>query len=243
MDAEQRCRVVADCRFVVGQVRAVRRPHFDQTGAALRHDLRYPESAADLDQLAAGDDDLSPGRQRRKRQQQGGRVVVDRHRRLGAGQAAEQRLDVNVPVASFALGEVELEVAIAAARGRHRRYRFRRHGGAPQVGVDDDARGVDHASQAGRGQRSKAVDERSDDLFVGRRRLARGDQRARLLKLLAGHLDDDLRGVVLAETAQALVAQQPVNAGQLPVRTGHDPSLRSQVSVILAQAGPVTRAA
>ena len=64
--------------------------------ARLRHHVGHAEAAADLDQLAARDDDLAPGRQRRQHDQRRRRVVVDDDRRLGAGQPAEQRFGVDV---------------------------------------------------------------------------------------------------------------------------------------------------
>jgi hypothetical protein len=42
-----------------------------------RHDVGHAEGTADLDQLAARDDHLAPGRQRGQHQQDGGGVVVD----------------------------------------------------------------------------------------------------------------------------------------------------------------------
>ena len=53
--------VIAAC--VVGEVGAVGRSHLDEAGAALGHDVGDAEAAADLDQLAAGDDDLAVGGQ------------------------------------------------------------------------------------------------------------------------------------------------------------------------------------
>ena len=79
-------------RLVVGAPRAVGRADLDQPRARLRDHLRHAEAAADLDQLPARDDDLRarPG-QRRRRQQHRAGAVVDRQRRLGAGQLAQQR--------------------------------------------------------------------------------------------------------------------------------------------------------
>ena len=95
---------LADRALVVGQPRAVRRADLDQPRARLRDHVRHAEAAADLDELAARDDDLAPGPgQRRRRQQHRAGAVVDRERRLGAGQLAQQRLDVRVPRAARAV--------------------------------------------------------------------------------------------------------------------------------------------
>ena len=108
---------VAERALVVGQPRAVRRPDLDQPRARLGDHVRHAEAAADLDQLPARDDDLAarPG-QRRGRQQRRARAVVDREARLGAGQLAQQRLDVRVPRAARAGRQVQLEVRVARGR-------------------------------------------------------------------------------------------------------------------------------
>ena len=93
MYAHQRCGAVGDRGFVVGEARAVRRAGFDEPRARLPHDVRDAEAAADLDELAARDHDFPPRCQRRQREEYGGRIVVHRHRRLGAGQPTEQRLE------------------------------------------------------------------------------------------------------------------------------------------------------
>ena len=77
--------------------------------ARLRDDVRHPERPADLDQLPARHDQLAPARQRRRRQQHRAGAVVHDHRRLGAGQLAQQLLDVRLP-----------RPALAGARGRTR---------------------------------------------------------------------------------------------------------------------------
>jgi len=124
---------------------------FVEVGAGLRHDLRDAEAAADLDELAAGDDDLVLPRkdQRRQRQEQRRGVVVHGDGRLGAGDAPQQPFYVLVAAAALAGGEVELEVAVAVAHGRHRGDGLVRQGRAAEVGVDDDAGGVDDGPQAG----------------------------------------------------------------------------------------------
>ena len=54
---------------VVGQARAVGRPDLDEARAGLGDDLGDAEAAADLDELAARDDQVAPGRERRGGQQ------------------------------------------------------------------------------------------------------------------------------------------------------------------------------
>src|SRR5438094_5377065 len=76
----------ADGFGVVAQVRAVGGTDLAQDGAAAQHDVRNAELAADLDQLAARDDDFFAVRERLEGQQYGRGVVVDDQRVLGGRQ-------------------------------------------------------------------------------------------------------------------------------------------------------------
>ena len=108
---------------VVGQAGAVRGADLDQARAGLGDDLRDPEAAADLDELAARDDELAPARERGGGQQRRRRAVVDHERGLGARELAQQRLDV-----------VVARAARAVARGRARGSRSPRPRGRPPRG-------------------------------------------------------------------------------------------------------------
>jgi hypothetical protein len=59
VDAHDSARPFSDRALVVTEVRAVSRAHLDQARAGLAHDVWDSEAAADLDGLAAGDDDLA----------------------------------------------------------------------------------------------------------------------------------------------------------------------------------------
>jgi hypothetical protein len=128
-------------------VRPVGRAHFHQPRAALPQHIGNAEPAADLDELPARDDHLAAACQRRERQQDRARVVVDHQRGLRAGQLTQQRFRMDVARAAAARLQVVFEVAVARGdavhRGGARRLAQRR---AAQVGVDDDARRVDHRS-------------------------------------------------------------------------------------------------
>ena len=86
-----------------------------------RHDVGHAERAADLDQLAARDDDLAAARQRVEHEQHRGGVVVDDGRVLGAGQLAQQAAQVVVALAAPAgrrgrtRASTALRIAAAAA--------------------------------------------------------------------------------------------------------------------------------
>jgi hypothetical protein len=128
---------------------AVRRSHLDHARARPGENVRDPEAVADLDQLAARDDDLPSLRERRDREEDGGGVVVDDERSLGARQPAKRVCDVGLARPARARLEVELEVRVGAADlldARQCRLRERR---APEVRVDDHAGGVQHALQRG----------------------------------------------------------------------------------------------
>ena len=114
MHAEQEGGSVADCALVVFEARAVRRADLDEAGPRAREHLGDAEAVADLDQLAARDDNVAPFRERGNGEQDGGGVVVDDQRGLGAGECARQRRDVVLARAARALLEVVLEVRVAA---------------------------------------------------------------------------------------------------------------------------------
>ena len=109
MDAEDDGRpAVGERRLEVGGARPVRRPDLDQPRAGPPDDLRDPDAAADLDQLAARDRDAvlagQPDREDERRR------VVDRDERvLGAGQRDEVVLGGAEPRAAPAGVPVELE--------------------------------------------------------------------------------------------------------------------------------------
>ena len=115
-----------DRALVVGRARAVRRSDLDEPRARAREDVGDPEAVADLDQLAARDEHLAAFGERGEREQHRGGVVVDDERRLGAGQAAQDRGDVILARAPRAVGEVVLEVRVAARRPRRRARALRR---------------------------------------------------------------------------------------------------------------------
>ena len=91
VDAQEQRRLGPDRALVVGGARAVRRSDLDEPRAGTREHVGDPEPVADLDQLAARDDDLAALGERSEREQHGGGVVVDDERGLGARSGAEQR--------------------------------------------------------------------------------------------------------------------------------------------------------
>ena len=99
-------------------------PDLAQPGAGGRDQVGQPETGADLDQLAAADDHLAAGGQRRGGQHQSRRAVVDDQRVLGRRARGEHRSPgASTPaLGPGAGGQVELDVDVPA-RGDQRRHR------------------------------------------------------------------------------------------------------------------------
>ena len=155
MDLHDRRGVGTDRGGVVLEMRAVGGADLDQPAAGLLHDVGDAEGAADLDQLAARDDDLAASGQCRQHQQDGGGVVVDRGRGLGAGQAMQPGRDVVVTLAATATREIVFQRG-RRAHGRNRGLdRLLGQKRAAEIGVqhgageieDPPLRGLDQARQ------------------------------------------------------------------------------------------------
>ena len=89
-------------REIILQMGAVGGPDLDETRARPRHDLRHAEGAADFDQFAARNDGVLAQRKSIQHQQDGGGVVVDDCRVLGAREFADQAADMVVALAALA---------------------------------------------------------------------------------------------------------------------------------------------
>ncbi len=126
--------------LVVGQAGAVGGAHVDQAGAGLLEHLGHAEPAADLHALAPAHDHVATSGQCGDDEQHGGGVVVHHDRRLGAAQPGQQPTDVVVPRTPLAGVEVELEVPVAGRLSVAERR-------PPEVGVEQDAGGVDQWAQ------------------------------------------------------------------------------------------------
>ena len=121
-------------------MRAVGGPDLAEDRAGAGHDVGDAEAVADLDEFAAGDDDLPAGREFVQREEDGGGVVVDGDARR-TQQSLEEAVEVNVALAALAGGEVVLEIGISGEKlaGTER--------GASEIGVEDDAGGIDDAAE------------------------------------------------------------------------------------------------
>jgi hypothetical protein len=153
--AEQHGGLGADRRLEVRRPRAVRRSYLDQPRAGPRQHIRDPEPVPDLDQLAAGDDDLPAFGERRERKQDRGRVVVDDQRGLSAGKAAQDARYVILARAARPRLQVVLEIRVAAADLANALECRLGEGSAPEIRVDDDARRVQRPPQLRRSRRGQ----------------------------------------------------------------------------------------
>ena len=102
VDAQHRLGLLAPGALEVAQVGPVGGADLDEAGAALAQDVGDAEAVADLDELAAGDEHVAAARQRGEGEQHRGGVVVDDQRVLGAGQRAEDVVDVVLPRGALA---------------------------------------------------------------------------------------------------------------------------------------------
>ena len=134
--------IVAIRLLVVPKMSAVGRSDLDQLRSALGDDVRHPEPAADLHQLAAGDDDRRAFGDRRQGQQHRAGAVVDDHPGLGPGHFGDEPVQVFMARGTTARIQVHFEVGVAR-RGPHGGKRLRRQRCAAKVGVDHHAGGVD----------------------------------------------------------------------------------------------------
>ncbi len=211
MHLEDGAGVRAEGTAVVGERDAVRRPDLAEPGTGGGEQVGDAEAVADLDELAAGQDELPTLCQGGGDEREGGGAVVDDDRRLGGRDGGQQRGDRALPARPAATGgQVELDVGGAAGRD-HRLDGDRRQGRAAQVGVHQHAGGVEHRLQAAR-----CRGERGEDGVdgVGRGDLAGPDP---LLDPLDGVLD---QGATQPGTrlGQPVVGQQGVGARHLPPR-------------------------
>src|SRR5579871_6148489 len=144
VNAEEHARFFGDGVFVVCEARAVGGADFTECGAALRHDFRDAEAVADFDEFAARDEDFAVASEGGEDEEDGGGAVVDDDSRFGAGEAFEELRGVNIALAAGAHFEVVLEIRIL--RGGAAEFFDGGFGerGAAEVGVEDDAGGVDH---------------------------------------------------------------------------------------------------
>ena len=168
VDGQNRACIRADCVLEIPRVSAVRRPDFHDTRAALRENVGDAESAADFHRFAARHDNLFARRHRRQRERDGGCVVVHRQPRLRAGGLPDEVGDPRLPRPALAGGEVELQIAVPGRRHFNRAQTLRAQRRAPQIGMQNNPRGVDDAPGPSRPPRRRALRDGVHDFRDGR---------------------------------------------------------------------------
>ena len=151
MDFQQQRGVGADGALIVPQMRSIGGANFDQGRTTLGHHLRHAEGAADFDQFAARDDDLSAVREGSQRQQHRCGIIVHGEGGLGSRKTGEQRFNMLVTGSPPATLHIDLERGVPGHDRCHRPDRRVAQRSAAEIGMDDNARGVHGPSEAQRG--------------------------------------------------------------------------------------------
>ena len=140
-------RLFADGPLVVVEMGLVGGAHLPEPCPAAFHDVGHPEGPADLYQLATGYGHLAPGSERREDQEHGGGVVVHHQCALRPGETAEERLHVAVAAAPAAAFQIIFQRAVVPGGIPGGCDGPGSKGGTAQIGVEDNARSVDHPPQ------------------------------------------------------------------------------------------------
>jgi len=127
----------------------VRRPDFLQPGSALGDDIRHAERTANLDQLSARRDHVSPASERTQTGQDRRGAIIHHHCRFGARQLTDQGFNMGMPGPAFAIIQIHLQRRIIGGNLGHRVDGFRGEASASEICMDDHARRIDGAAQGG----------------------------------------------------------------------------------------------
>ena len=123
-------------------MRAIGRAHLFENRAASGHDLRDPEGAANLNQLAARDDHFLATRERVERQEDGRGVVINDRGRFGAGEIDEKLFDHLLTPSPLPESQVVFEVDGTGAGAANRLDGRLREQRPAQIRVEDGSGGV-----------------------------------------------------------------------------------------------------
>ena len=212
---EERRRVIRNGVRVVAHVSPVGRANVHQRATALAQHVRDAEPAADFHGLAPRHNNLAPRRQRGQTQQQRGCVVVHHQRRLGARDLPQQRLQMRLPRAAPAGGQVNFQVGISPRHGVRRR-----HGGfaqrrAAQVSVNHYAGSVNQRSGRRRDQVVNGLPDGFRNLGQRPRRASRQDTLAFLGQRVAGQVNYPAATVSRHRVSKGIRADDALDAGQV----------------------------
>ena len=147
MHLEQQRGRRADGAFVVGEAGPVGRADLDDLRPRGGEDLRDAERAADLDQLAARDDDLAPRASAARASSRAAALLLVTRAASAPVSVGEQPFEAAGALAAAAGREIDLEVAGGGLKGRQPRRDLRGQRRTPEVGVQEDPGGVQHPAQ------------------------------------------------------------------------------------------------
>ena len=193
---------------------AVGATDFFQDRAAFDHDLGDAERAADLDQLAAGNDDLLTLGESIQSQENRCGIIIHNGSGFRSRQLDQELLNGFFTPAAFAGRQVVFQVDGMAGHCGHRVDGCLRQQRAAQIGMENRAGGVDHANVAGSALGGDPILDLHQDRFFAQ--FVRG-----ALSLSQGGapcVDDiaaDLRNVV------AVISRQKHLAAAMPEKAIH----------------------
>ena len=211
---------------IVAGVGPVRGADLDQTRPGLAHHVRDAESTANLNGFSARDHDLLTGRHRRQHQKHRRGAVVHDQRRFCAGQHAQQPGDLAHAAAALVALRLDLQRDRVGGRLAHRLGRLGAHRRPTEIGVDDDAGGIEHRSQPRPLQRTDGLDDAPLDLgsvecLAAEQRLAHLLELGRATRVSASSvsaLPSRLASATIAETGGIARNRSPLRSEMLSPR-------------------------
>ena len=178
---------------IVAGVGPVRGADLDQPRPRLAQDVRYPESTANFDGLSPRKPRPPSGRHCRQHQKHRRGTVIHDQRRLCPSQRAQQPGDLAHAATALVALPLDLQRDRVGGRLAHRLGRLGAHRRATEIGVDDDAGGIEHRSQPRPLQCSEGVEDASLDLWPVQR-LAGEELLAHLVQLGPSHTRQHILG-------------------------------------------------
>ena len=232
MDPQDGGRLGADRALVVREARLVRRPDLTQPGTGDFEDLREPETAADLHELAARHDDLAAGGHRPQGQDRRAGIVVHDRGGLGADQLPQDAGDRRRPPPAQAVVEVEFQVAITGGDFRDRGDRLGSERGPAEPGVEEHTGRVDHGTEEGPFTVEDLSSSMDDAPQIGRERFSLSEPLAELVEGLTDRTANGDPATQVRGIREKLMIQHGIDGRQLP------PSLRLRQSLPPGRSSP-----
>lgn len=168
VDFEDQRGLGRDRFFVIGEVGLIGGTNFDELGTRGFEDIGNAESSTDLDELGAGNDDfIFPfGNEGSKSEDEGGGAVVDGGRGFGFEEAGEGGFEVAGSFSTSAGGEIEFEIGVAGRNFLESTGSAGSEGRASEIGMNQDAGGIDDGLEAGIGKFDESLAGRFFDVFA-----------------------------------------------------------------------------